>query len=125
MKQLVIATSLVLTLLTAGCASICGDNSKIVHVNSRPGNASVYMNHMPVGETPVTVTVPSTWSPTLLTFKKKGYQTETTQINNAFQPVGLVNILFWPGFIVDAVSGNMMKVAPESRNINVDLTKSA
>lgn len=109
-----------LTTLT-GCASIFGDNSKAVHVNSYPQRAQVYVNNMPMGTTPTVVNVPSTWSPTILTFKKKGYAEQNAQVNNKFQPVGLLNIFFWPGFVIDAVAGNMMKVAPESRDINVNL----
>ncbi|OAI49585.1 hypothetical protein AYO45_02195 [Gammaproteobacteria bacterium SCGC AG-212-F23] len=122
MKQLLSVASLSILLLS-GCASIFGDNNKTVEVRSTPQNAQVFANNQPVGVTPTIVTVPSTWSPTLLTLKKKGFQTQTTQVMTAFQPVGLWNILFWPGFIVDAISGDMMKIKPESRNIHVDLSK--
>lgn len=106
-----------------GCASIFGDNNKAVHVNSYPQKAQVFVNNMPVGTTPTVISVPNTWSPTILTFKKKGYLEQTTQVNTKFQPVGILNIFFWPGFIVDALSGDMMKVAPESRNITATLSK--
>ena len=106
----------------SGCASVAGDNSKIVHVSSKPAGAKVYVNNVPMGTTPTQIAVNNTWSPTLVTFKKKGYEDTNAQVNTAFQPVGILNIFFWPGFIVDAASGNMMKVAPESRVINADLT---
>jgi len=105
-----------------GCASIAGDNSKIVHVSSKPEGAKVYANNVPVGTTPTQILVNDTWSPTLITLKKKGYEDTNTQVNTSFQKVGLLNIFFWPGFIIDAATGNMMKVTPESRVINSELT---
>lgn len=105
-----------------GCASIAGDNSKIVHVSSKPQGAKVYANNVPVGTTPTQILVNNTWSPTLVTFKKKGYEDSQTQVNTTFQNVGILNIFFWPGFIIDAAAGNTMKIAPESRVINTELT---
>jgi hypothetical protein len=108
--------------MLGGCASVAGDNSKIVHVSSKPAGAKVYVNNIPMGTTPTQIAVNNTWSPTLVTFKKKGYEDTNAQVNTAFQPIGILNVLFWPGFIVDAASGNMMKISPESRTINAELT---
>ncbi len=107
--------------LLSGCASVAGDNSKVVQVNSKPAGAKVYVNNVPMGTTPTQISVNNTWSPTLLTLKKKGYEDTNAQVNTAFQPIGILNVFFWPGFIVDAASGNMMKVAPDSRVINAEL----
>jgi hypothetical protein len=118
--QILLAATALSSLI--GCASIAGDNSKVVHVNSKPEGAKVYANNIPVGTTPTQISV-NTWSPTLLTLRKKGYPDVNTQVNTTFQPIGVLNILFWPGFIIDAATGNMMKVAPESRVINADLSR--
>lgn len=122
--KLIIKKSLVgLVMATlCGCASIAGDNSKVVRVSSNPQGAKVYANNIPVGTTPTKVVVNNTWSPTLLTFKKKGYQDTNAEVNTSFQTIGLLNLFFWPGFVVDAATGNMMKVAPESRVIDAQLT---
>lgn len=123
MKTLLLVTSLSFILLLSGCASLFGNNNKTVRVNSNPEQAQVLMNNMPVGTTPLCVTVPSTWSPTLLTFKKRGYTDQCAMINTTFQPIGALNIFFWPAFIIDAVAGNTMKISPESRNICLSLSK--
>jgi hypothetical protein len=125
MKTIFKAALLSSVIALSGCASIAGDNNKVVHVSSKPEGAKVYANNIPVGTTPTKIAVNNTWSPTLLTFKKKGYADTNAQVDTSFQKVGLLNIFFWPGFLVDAVSGNMMKVAPESRVVNADLTKTA
>jgi len=121
MKILIKVTLLTLVLAISGCASVAGDNSKIVHVSSKPEGAKVYVNNIPVGTTPTQVSVNNTWSPTLITLKKKGYEDINAQVNTSFQTIGLLNVFFWPGFIVDAATGNTMKVSPESRVINADL----
>lgn len=120
----ILALSLLSSMIgLTGCATIFGDNSKVVHVDSYPQRAQVYVNSMPAGTTPTMVTVPSTWSPTVITLKKKGYAEQTAIVGNKFQPVGILNIFFWPGFVIDAISGDMMKVAPEARSVHVDLTR--
>lgn len=123
MKKILSALVVGSMLLLTGCATMFGDNNKVIHVDSHPHDAQIYANNNPVGTTPASIAVPSTWSPTLLTFKKKGYVTQTAQVNTSFQPIGLLNLLFWPGFVIDAISGNMMKISPESRAINVAMPK--
>ncbi len=39
--------------------------------------------------------------------KKEGYVQSSAGVGESFDKIGLVNILFWPGFIVDGVSGAM------------------
>lgn len=122
MRHLLVALTASSMVFLSGCATMFGDNSKIVHVNSVPKNAQIFANNVPVGLTPTTISVPNTWSPTLLTFRKQGYADQATQVNTNFQMIGLLNILFWPGFVIDAISGDMMKISPESRNIDVKLS---
>ena len=123
MKHILCAISMSLIVLLSGCATVFGENGRTVQVNSHPQNAQVFANNMPVGTTPLLMNVPSTWSPTLLTFKKHGYLDQNAQINTTFQPVGLLNIFFWPGFIIDAISGDMKKISPESRTVTANLSK--
>ncbi len=122
MKKMLNSALSIAIITLSGCASIAGDNNKVVHVNSKPEGAQVFVNNVPQGNTPTQISV-NTWSPTLLTLKKSGYRDTHTQVNTAFQPIGILNIFFWPGFIIDAATGNMMKVAPESRVINAELSK--
>lgn len=121
MKYVSLLCSLFLTFELAGCATIFGDNSRAVQVNSKPSGAQVLVNGAPQSATPATVNINSTFSPPTITVQKPGYQSQTVNVNTTFQPVGILNILFWPGFIIDAISGDMMKITPDSRNINVNL----
>jgi len=40
---------------------------------------------------------------------KPGYTQLNFAVGNSFNAVTIVNVLFWPGFIVDAASGSMKK----------------
>jgi hypothetical protein len=41
--------------------------------------------------------------------RKEGYVQKTFGAGDSFNAVTMINILFWPGFIVDAMSGSMHK----------------
>lgn len=123
MKSLKIVAALALMLALSGCATLFGDNERTVAVNSNPAGAKIFLNNQYVGATPAVITINQLWSPNTLQIEKPGYTPAVQMIDGKFQPVGVLNILFWPGFIVDAISGDMMKVPPENRNINVNLTK--
>ena len=43
---------------------------------------------------------------------KPGYEPANKPVDVAFQGVRALNILFWPGFIVDYATGDMDKVNP-------------
>src|SRR5690348_6699918 len=113
MRVIFIGLVFVCTIGLAGCSTIFGDNSRTVQVGSDPQGAQVYVNGMMVGSTPTTVAINSTFSPPLIMVKKRGYQDQMAHINTSFQSVGLLNIFIfiWPGFVIDAVSGNTMKIS--------------
>ncbi|MDF2530351.1 MAG: hypothetical protein K0Q57_1231 [Gammaproteobacteria bacterium] len=121
-KKLLISASLASCLLLTGCATMFGDNDRTVTVRSAPPGAQVLLNGQVAGVTPLTVTVPQV-SDNYITVQKAGYQTSTQYIPTQFQNIGWLNILIWPGFIVDAISGDMMKLSTHS--VNVPLVKTA
>ncbi|MDF2939608.1 MAG: hypothetical protein K0R66_250 [Gammaproteobacteria bacterium] len=118
LKSVIFALCLSSSLLLTGCATMFGDNGRSVAVTSTPAGAKVFLNGEPVGVTPTTVTLASL-SNNYILVQKKGYLQTTQQIPTAFQPVGLLNILFLPGFIVDFVSGDMFKLSSSSMNVNM------
>jgi len=115
-KMLIIAIS-VLPLLS-GCSTLFGNNNRLVQVTSQPSGAQVYLNGQPMGTTPATVQVPSP-NNNYVRVEKTGYQSNIQMVDSSFQPVGVLNILFWPGFIVDAVTGDMMKVSNPDMHFNL------
>lgn len=109
-KWIGVAASVVMAVSLSGCATLFGSSNRTVQVNSEPKGAEVYLNGQPVGVTPATVVVASPMSSNYIMIAKKGYQTTTLPISTSFQKIGILNIFFWPGFIVDALTGDMMTI---------------
>lgn len=110
--------------ILGGCASIAGSNTRQVHINSTPPGAAIYVDNQKYGVTPGVVTLPSyIYGGKIVTLRKQGYQDTTAVVNTTFQPVALLDILFWPTFFVDALTGNLVKIDPASLTINADMQK--
>jgi len=93
-----------------------------VHIKSAPSNATVVVDNVAVnGKTPTEMVVTKMFSQTIIKVQKPGCEPTTVIIQPTFQKVGLWNILVLPGFIIDAITGDMMKVPESQRNIDVKL----
>ncbi len=127
MKKTILKLSALCAMSTMviGCASIAGDNERNVTVHSNPEGAKVFVGHKQYGTTPTVVRLPSyIYGGKEITVKKEGFEAQTQTVNSKFQPVGLLNILFWPGFIIDAATGNTVKIDPAQQNLHYNLKKS-
>jgi hypothetical protein len=124
MKILRIVTSLALVLSMSGCASIAGDNSRNVKVTSKPAGAAIMVDGQQYGTTPATITLPNyIYGGKSVTLKKAGHQDQTMMVNSKFQPVALLDLLLWPTMIIDAATGNLVKVDPANRNLDATLLR--
>lgn len=104
-----------MVLSLSGCASMFGDKNRTVTVTSVPSNATVYLNGVEQNTAPAQLALGNiTTNSYVVRVEKKGYASFNQPIKTSFQPVGLLNILFWPGFIIDALTGDMMKVETPS-----------
>ncbi len=103
-----------------GCATILSGTSQLVHVKAvdqnkktlegvrcsmTDGSGAGYV----LGGNPGTVRVSKANGRLTVSCTKKGYRQLNTAVGDNFNAVTLVNVLFWPGFIVDAVSGSYRK----------------
>jgi hypothetical protein len=122
LKMIFLPAMLGFMVLASGCASMFGDNTRTLTVNSEPQGAVVYLNNIQYGTTPATITLPNyIYGAQGLTFRKSGYQDQAVVLNTQFQPVGLWNILTLWGFGVDAATGDIIKLDQSNLNINVKL----
>ena len=53
--------------------------------------------------------------------KKEGYRPTPLKLDTKFDAVAVINILFWPGFVVDAATGQMCKW--DTTNIDIEMEK--
>lgn len=104
------------------CATIAGNNTRTVCVDSQPRGASVYVEGQRFGTTPTVITLPNyIYGGKTVVVKKEGYQDQAMLVNTKFQPCGLWNILFWPGFVIDGATGNTVKIDPFHFNLRAEL----
>lgn len=109
-------------LFLPGCATIFGDNMRTVCVHSQPEGAGIYVDGQRQGTTPATITLPNyIYGGKSLVVKKEGYHEQAMLVNTQFQPCGLWNILFWPGFLIDAATGNTVKIVPYNLSLTAEL----
>ena len=105
------------TTLVPGCSSIISGTKQAIEVSSTPTGAKVRMGPYD-GTTPFMVTIP----------KGKDYLIEVTRdsqrrvvsLERRFDPIGFINILFLPGFIVDAVTGAMLEYDPAIYHVDFE-----
>ena len=99
----------------SGCATIAQSTgignsvgSDLVAITSKPSGATVHIDGVQVGVTPLTITV----SPRakVITFAKDGYSAVTIPIPKDWNGWAVANLLWIPGVVVDAVTGNIRKV---------------
>ena len=110
MKKAVVWVILIsFTLTCSGCCSIFAGGGQVITVNSKPQGAKVQMGSLQ-GTTPYQVKLP----------KGKDYsiratyagKTQTTPLEKKIDGLFWINILFWPGLLIDAATGTMHKYDP-------------
>lgn len=124
MKIIKLAVACAAFLVISGCASIAGDNTRAVKVVSYPAGAAIMVDNQQYGVTPAVITLPNyIYGGKSVTLKKAGYNDHTQLVNSKFQPVALFDILFWPAFVIDGVTGNLVKIDPANLNLNYNLQR--
>lgn len=122
MKLLKLAAAAAVAMTITGCASIAGDNTRTVQVNTMPAGADVYIDNQNYGTTPTAVSLPSyIYGGKTVVVKKSGYRDQVLPVNTSFQPIAILDVLFWPSLIVDGLTGNLVKIDPATRNLNAHL----
>jgi uncharacterized protein YceK len=96
-------------LCLSGCATIFTGTTDNVTFNSVPSGAKIDINGNTVGRTPITIPMRRGFTPPQVQLKLDGYESKNIQVQNSFNTVSILDILFWPAFIVDAATGSMMK----------------
>lgn len=113
--------SIILLLNLTACATIFSGSNQTINVKAvdsktnealtevactvREGNGVVHI----VNSNPGTVSVSRGTGALDISCKRNGYTQGQTMAGDSFNAVTLVNILFWPGFLVDAVTGSYKK----------------
>ena len=115
MKKILVVVTLVVVLLSQGCCSIFSSGPQTISVNSNPKGAHVTMGQYE-GVTPYEVALPR--GKDYVIQATLGDQTKTQALQKNIQPLYWVNILFWPGLIIDLATGTMYNYEPTQYNFD-------
>ncbi len=91
--------------LASSCATLFTSNDVTVQMNSDPPGAKYDVGPFS-GKTPDSIAVPKKSIPDFATFEMPGYERRTVPVESGIAGVFWINILFWPGMIVDIVTGD-------------------
>ncbi len=103
-KTVLWASLLFFAMFCSGCCTIFGGGSQMITINSNPPGANVQVGNLQ-GVTPYQVKLN----------KGKDYairvtcegETQAVQLEKRVDGVFWINILFWPGLIIDAATGSI------------------
>ncbi len=99
--------SMLLIVSVTGCATLFGGSSTVPVVTNPPG-AFVYLNGIPVGQTPTAINLEAD-RPGNIQIYLPGFQPVQMWRQKSITGWFWVNILFWPGFFVDLATGKYNK----------------
>lgn len=112
--------ALAMSCTLTGCATIFTSSHDAVTINSTPPGATLMLDGNRIGKTPTTIQVKRSLAPARIEVKADGYYNNAVNLQNTFNTASVFNILFWPGFIVDAVTGNMMKASQLTYDVELE-----
>lgn len=119
MRTLAIACAFVL--FSSGCATLFSGTDEEITFNSSPSGAEVVVDGIIVGTTPTTVEIDR---PGLedqdVTIELDGYETRTFELDKEFNTTSILNIFFWPGFVVDALTGALFRYDKDTYSVNLE-----
>jgi hypothetical protein len=108
-------------LLFSGCATLFSGTDEDVTFRSEPSGAQIIIDGVTVGTTPATVEVDRPGLNDMdVTVELEGYEARTFELDKKFNNTAIWNILFWPGFIIDALTGALFRYDKTNYNVNLE-----
>jgi hypothetical protein len=109
-------------LLLQGCATLFTSSTETVQITSEPSGANYEYGPFS-GKTPDSIAVPKKSLADFATFSMPGYERRTVTVDSGITGVFWLDVLFWPGLIVDVVTGDYRTLA--LNHISTTLTRIA
>jgi hypothetical protein len=100
-----IAVAICAALACSSCATLFTSSTVTVQMNSDPPGAKYEMGPFS-GRTPDSFAIPKKAIPDFATFEMAGYERRTVPVTSGITGVFWLDVLFWPGIIVDMVTGD-------------------
>jgi len=104
MKKAMLCLATVAIIFSQGCCTIFCDGTENISIKSNPPGAKVEIGQYE-GVTPCDLRIPRGKSlPVQANYMGK---TKTQTLEKGIEPIYFINILFWPGLIIDLATGKM------------------
>lgn len=122
-KVLNLVMSSAVILLLSSCCTVFKGSKQSIKVVTNPPGATVEVDGIERGVTPLDLRVKKGFKGQTVVLKKEGYERRSFEPETSFDAVSVINLFFFPGFIIDAATGAMMQYDPKAYELN--LTKQA
>ncbi|MGB3801350.1 MAG: PEGA domain-containing protein [Lewinella sp.] len=99
-----------LLFLSSSCATIFSGTTDQVFFDSRPEGAAVYLDNHYLGRTPLRTSIPRTTRVRYLTYELENHEPSTQLLRNRVDGITFINLLWWPGFVIDAATGAICRI---------------
>ena len=111
-------------MLLSSCCTLFTPSKQTITFNGENG-IKIYDDGVKIAEikdnNTTSVRIKKELSSKYLIAKKEGYRPTPLKLDTKFNSVAVINILFWPGFVVDAATGQMCKW--DTTNIDIEMEK--
>ncbi|NBC15849.1 MAG: PEGA domain-containing protein [Bacteroidetes bacterium] len=108
-------------LLLSGCATLFSGTEDDITFDSEPQGAQVLIDGIVVGTTPTTVVVDRPGlEETDVTVQLDGYDPLRFELDTEFNNTAILNVFFWPGFVVDVLTGALFKYDKKSYTADLE-----
>jgi len=121
MKKVVLMMVVFTAFIFTSCATILSGTSDDITFNSDPSGAAIMLDGLKVGKTPATVSIKRPgFGNKEITLKLDGYEDRTFMLQKGFNTMAICNLASWPGWIIDVVTGTIMKYSKTNYSVDLD-----
>lgn len=120
MKKIILSFTIICVCFCSGYCSIFTSKAQKITVDSEPQGAKVKIGSYK-GVTPYEVWMPRGKDHVITA--EYGDKQDSQSLNRSIEPIYWINILFWPGLIIDLATGSMFKYDPT--DYEFDFTKTS
>ena len=121
MKKVVLMMVVFTVFIFTSCATILTGTSDDITFNSDPSGAAIMLDGLKVGKTPATVTIKRPgFGNKEITLKLAGYEDRTFMLHKEFNTMAICNLASWPGWVIDIITGTIMKYSKTNYSIDLD-----
>ena len=104
----------------SGCGTIFSGTQQNVTFNSNVPKAKVYVNGMPMCNTPCAIDLKRSQSNTVIVLEKSGYEDATAVLTSQINPVSIINLSALYSWTTDFLSNGVWRYSPDSVYVEME-----